>query len=123
IKSFLRLQQMNLGFNPENVLSVQLELPDTTYPEERQQSALFQEALARLSSVPGVKSVGATTGLPLTLDLSGSDFRIEGRPDPPAGQEMVIETRSVSPGYFATLGIPLLKGRDFSDRDKSDAPA
>ena len=123
IKSFLRLQQMNLGFNPENVLSVQLELPDTTYPEERQQAAFFQEALARLSSVPGVKSVGATTGLPLTLNLSGSDFRIEGHPDPPAGQEMIIETRSVSPGYFETLGIPLLKGRDFSDRDKSDAPA
>jgi len=114
---------MNLGFNPENVLSVQLELPDTTYPEERQQAAFFQEALARLSSMPGVKSVGATTGLPLTLNLSGSDFRIEGHPDPPAGQEMIIETRSVSPGYFETLGIPLLKGRDFSDRDKSDAPA
>ena len=123
IKSFLRLQQMDLGFNPENVLAVQLELPDTTYPEERQQTAFFQEALARLGSVPGVKSVGATTGLPLTLNLSGSDFRIEGHPDPPAGQEMIIEKRSVSPGYFGTLGIPLLKGRDFSDRDKSDAPA
>lgn len=123
IKSFLRLQQMNLGFNPENVLAVHLELPDSKYAEDRQQAAFFQEALARLESVPGVESVGATTGLPLTLSIAGSDFRIEGRPEPEAGKEMIIETRSVSPGYFGTLGIPLLKGRDFSDRDKSDSPA
>ncbi|HEX6730434.1 MAG TPA: ABC transporter permease [Pyrinomonadaceae bacterium] len=123
IKSFLRLQQENLGFNPENLLAVSLELPDSTYPEDRQKAAFFREALVRLGTVPGVKSVGSTTGLPLTLSLSGSDFRIEGRPDPEAGQEMIIETRSVSPDYFGTLGIPLLKGRDFSDRDNSDAPA
>jgi putative ABC transport system permease protein len=123
IKSFLRLQRENLGFNPENLLAVSLELPDSTYPEDRQQAAFFQEALVRLGTVPGVKSVGTTTGLPLTLSLSGSDFRIEGRPEPEAGKEMIIEKRSVSPGYFGTLGIPLLKGRDFSDRDNSDAPA
>lgn len=123
IKSFLRLQQENLGFNPENLLAVSLELPDSTYPEDRQQAAFFKEALARLGTVPGVKSVGTTTGLPLTLSLSGSDFRIEGRPEPEAGQEMIIETRSVSPGYFGTLDVPVLKGRDFSDRDNSDAPA
>ena len=58
----------------------------------------------------------------MTLSLSGSDFRIEGHPEPEAGKEMIINTRSVSPGYFGTLGISLIKGRDFSDRDKSDAP-
>ena len=57
------------------------------------------------------------------MSLSGSDFRVEGQPEPKAGKEMIINTRSVSPGYFSTLGISLLKGRDFSDRDKSDAPA
>jgi putative ABC transport system permease protein len=122
IKSFLRLQQMNLGFNPESVLAVNLELPDSTYPEDHQRTAFFQEALVRLESVPGVRSAGATTGLPLTLSVSGSDFRIEGHPEPEAGKEMIIQTRSVSPGYFSTLGIPLLTGRDFSDRDKSGAP-
>jgi predicted permease len=122
IKSFLRLQQMNLGFNPDNVLAVNLSLSSSRYPEERQQVAFFQEALERLQSLPGVKSAGATTGLPLTLELSGSDFRIEGYPEPEAGKEMIIYTRSVSPGYFGTLGISLIKGRDFSDRDKSDAP-
>ncbi len=122
IRSFLRLQQMNLGFNPDNVLAVNLSLSPSKYPEDRQQVAFFQAALERLQSLTGVQSAGATTGLPLTLSLSGSDFRIEGRPEPEPGKEMIINTRSVSPGYFRTLGIPLIKGRDFSDRDKSDAP-
>jgi putative ABC transport system permease protein len=122
IKSFLRLQQMNLGFNPDNVLTVDLTLSRSKYPEDRQQAAFFQETLARLQSLTGVKSAGATTGLPLTLSVSGSDFRIEGRPEPEAGKEMIVNTRSVSAGYFRTLGIALSKGRDFSDRDKSDAP-
>jgi len=123
IKSFLRLQQMNIGFNPDHVLAVSVSLPSSRYPEDRQQVAFFQEALERLQSLPGIQSAGATTGLPLTLDIHGSDFRIEGHPEPEAGKEMIINTRSVSPGYFRTLGISLIKGRDFSDRDKSDAPA
>jgi putative ABC transport system permease protein len=122
IKSFFRLQQTNLGFNPENVLTVRLTLPASKYPEDRQQTAFFKDALDRLQSLTGVQSAGATTSLPLTLTLSGSDFRIEGRPEPEAGKEMIINTSSVSPGYFRTLGAPLIKGRDFSDRDKSDAP-
>jgi putative ABC transport system permease protein len=122
IKSFLRLQEMDLGFNPDQVLAVDLSLSRSRYPEDRQQAAFFQQALERVQALPGIQSAGATTGLPLTLSLSGSDFRIEGRPEPEAGKEMIIHTRSVSPGYFKTLGISLNKGRDFSDRDKSDAP-
>ena len=67
-------------------------------------------------------SAAATTALPLTLSVSGSDFRIEGHPDPQPGQEMVINTSSVSPDYFRTLGVSILKGREFSDRDTTDAP-
>jgi putative ABC transport system permease protein len=123
VKSFLRLQQENPGFNPDRVLAVNLSLPRSTYPEDRQQAAFFQEALDHLRSLPGVTSAAATTGLPLTLDINGSDFRIEGRPEPEAGKEMIINTRAVSPDYFKTLGINLTKGRDFSNRDTSDAPA
>jgi putative ABC transport system permease protein len=122
IKSFVRLQQTNLGFNPDQVLTVTLSLSSSTYPEDRQQAAFFRQALERIQSLTGVQSAGATTALPLTLSLSGSDFRIEGRPEPEAGKEMIINTSSVSPGYFSTLGISLMKGRDFSDRDNSDAP-
>ena len=123
IKSFSRLQQMNLGFNPDNVLAVNLELPDSTYSKDHQRTAFFQEALVRVESLPGVTSAAATSGLPLTASFSGSDFRIEGRPEPEAGKEMIVQKLSVSPAYFETLGIPLLKGRDFSNRDTSDAPA
>ena len=122
IKSFIKLRQTNPGFNPENVLAVNLSLSDYRYPEDRQQGAFFQEALERIHSLPGVQSAGATTALPMTLSMSGSDFRIEGRPEPEAGKEMIINKSSVSPGYFRTLGVPLMKGRDFSDRDNSDAP-
>ncbi len=122
IRSFFRLQQMNLGFNPDNALAVNLSLSPTRYPEDRQQAAFFHEAIERLQSLPGIQAAGATTGLPLTLNLSGTDFRIEGRPEPEAGKEMIVHTRSVSPGYFGTLGISLIKGRDFSDRDKRGAP-
>jgi putative ABC transport system permease protein len=122
IKSFLRLQQTNLGFNPDQVLTVDLALSKSRYPEDRQQAAFFQQALERIQSVAGVQSAGATTALPLSLSVSGSDFRIEGRPEPEVGKEMVINTSSVSPGYFNALGISLMKGRDFSDRDNTDTP-
>ena len=122
IKSFLRLQQTSLGFNPDNVLAVSVSLSRTKYPEGHQQVAFFQAALERLQLLNGVQSAATTSGLPLTLSVSGSDFRIEGRPEPEPGKEMIINTRSVSPGYFRTLGISMIKGRDFSDTDKSDAP-
>jgi putative ABC transport system permease protein len=122
IKSFVRLQQVSLGFDPDNLLTANLTLSRSRYGEDRQQVAFYQEALKGLQSLPGVQSAAATTALPLTLSISGSDFRIEGRPEPEAGQEMIINTSGVSPGYFRTLGIPMLKGREFSDRDTSDAP-
>src|SRR5262249_13738779 len=104
-------------FNPENVLAMNVSLPQTKYPENHQTVNFFQEALERIRSVTGVQSVAVTTGLPLSLSLSGSDFRIEGHPEPEPGEEMIIMTRIVSPGYFDALGIALRKGRDFSDRD------
>ena len=122
IKSFLRLQQMNLGFNPDHVLAVDLTLSENRYPDGPQQIAFFQRAVEGIQTLPGVQSAAATTGLPLTVSLNGSDFRIEGRPEPEAGQEMIINTRSVSPRYFQTLGIPVIKGREFSERDRADAP-
>ncbi len=122
IKSFIRLQQTNLGFNPDKVLTTSLSLSRTRYLEGRQQAAFYQQALERIQSLTGVQSAAATTALPLTLSMSGSDFRIEGHPEPEAGKEMIINTSSVSPGYFQTLGIPLMKGRDFTGRDNGDAP-
>jgi putative ABC transport system permease protein len=122
IKSLLKLQQVSLGFNPDNLLTANLTLSRSKYAEDRQQVAFFQDALQRIQSLPGVQSVAATTALPLTVTVSGSDFRIEGHPEPEEGQEMIINTSSVSPDYFRTLGVHLIKGREFSDRDRSEAP-
>ena len=123
IKSFIRLQQTNLGFNTDNLLALDLALSEARYPEEHQQVSFFQKTLEQVEALPGIQSAAVTTGLPLTVNLSGSDFRVEGHPEPKSGEEMIINTRSVSPGYFSTLRISLLKGRDFSDRDNGDAPA
>ncbi len=122
VKSFIRLQQTHLGFNTNNLLTMDLSLSESRYPEAHQQVAFFQKTLEQVGALPGIQSASVTTGLPLTLSLSGSDFRIEGHPEPEAGKEMIVNKRSVSPGYFGTLGISLLKGRDFSDGDKTDAP-
>ena len=122
IKSFIRLQQMNLGFNTDNLLTMSLTLSESRYPEAHQQVAFFQKTLEQVAALPGVKSTAVTTGLPLTLSLEGSDFRIEGQPEPESGKEMIIFKRSVSPGYFGALGTPLIKGREFSDRDEENAP-
>ena len=122
IRSFMLLQQVNPGFNPDNLVTSTLSLSRSKYPEGRQQAAFFQDALQRLQSQPGVESAAATTALPLTLSISGSDFRIEGRPEPQPGQETIVNTSKVSPDYFRTLGVPMIKGREFSHRDSSDAP-
>ncbi len=123
IKSFVRLQQTNLGFSTDDLLTMSLQLSESRYPEKHQQVAFFEKTLEQVQALPGVQSAAVTTGLPLTLSISGSDFRVEGHPEPEAGKEMIVNTRSVSPGYFKTLGVRLIKGREFSDRDKSDAPA
>jgi putative ABC transport system permease protein len=122
IKSFIRLQRTNLGFTPDHLLTMSLSLSESRYPDEHQQVAFFQRTIEQASALPGIQSAAVTTGLPLTVSLSGSDLRVEGQPEPEPGKEMIVNTRSVSPGYFGTLGIRLLKGRDFSDRDKQDAP-
>jgi predicted permease len=122
IKSFVRLQQMSLGFNPDNLLTANLTLSRTKYADDHQRQAFFKDALQRLQSLPGVQAVAATTALPLTLSISGTDFRIEGRPEPAEGQEPMTNTSGVSPDYFRALGVPVLKGREFTHRDTSDAP-
>jgi putative ABC transport system permease protein len=121
IKSFLRLQQVDPGFRPDNVLTLNIALPESRYPDEARQKAFYQQVLQRLAAAPGVKSAGAVTILP----LSGSDrtraFGIEGRPLVSSN----IPTASysaVSADYFATLGIPLVKGRYFTERDTEQSP-
>jgi putative ABC transport system permease protein len=117
LKSFVQLLRVEPGFDPHQVLRLDLALPGPKYREPQKQKAFYEELLARLRTLPGVESVGATTQTPLSPGDNWSAFAIEGRPDPPPGEQQQAATRAVSNDYFQTLRIPLRKGRFFSDSD------
>ena len=117
LKSFVQLLRVNPGFQPNQVLRLDLALPETKYSEPRQQTAFYNELIGRLQSLPGVESVGTTTITPLGHADNWSPFAIEGRPDPPQGQQQQAATRAISDDYFRTMQIPLRKGRFFNSSD------
>ena len=115
--SFVRLLRVNPGFHQNGVLSLGLFLSPTEYPERDLKSAmLLQQILASVRSIPGVRSAGLVTALPIRGGAE-TGFAIEGRPVPPASDEPSADIRSVDPHYFRTMGIPLLAGREFTDAD------
>ena len=117
LKSFVQLLRVDPGFQPHQVLRLDLALPALKYREPTQQLTFYNELLTRLSGLPGVESVGATTQTPLSPGDNWTAFAIEGRPEPPPGQQQQAATRAVSDDYFRTLQIPLRKGRFFSNSD------
>ena len=117
LKSFVQLISVNPGFDPHQVLRLDLALPEPKYREPQKQRAFYEELIGRLKTLPGVESVGATTQTPLGPGDNWSGFAIEGRPDPPPGDQQQAATRVVTNDYFQSLRIPLHKGRFFSDAD------
>jgi putative ABC transport system permease protein len=122
IKSFLRLQQGDLGLNPHNVLTAQVMLPQYKYPDARKRLAFLQSVLQRLETLPGVESVGATNFLPLHGFWGTVSFSIEGRPLPKPGEEPGADNRVITPQYLRAMGMRLVRGRDFTERDREGAP-
>jgi putative ABC transport system permease protein len=122
IKSFWRLHQVPLGFDPRRVLTAQIVLPSARYDEPQQQAAFYEQMLQRIKALPGVESVGAVTTLPLAGSNLTLNFDIEGRPPAKPGEDLNADYDAVSPDYFRTMGIPLLKGRSFTDRDREGRP-
>ncbi len=120
IASFLHLERRDPGFRPDHLLTFSVSLPDTQYPDSKQ-IEFYGALLERLRSLPGVQSAAAGGPLPLTGDRLDVSFNIQERPTSPSNQpdaDMAV----VTPGYFSTLGIPLLKGRFFTERDDANAP-
>ena len=116
IRSFIRLQQVDRGFNTDNILTMVVRLPDAKYREDPQLVAFFHQALEKIRQLPTVRSAGMVNHLPLYGGLgSATGFKIVGRPEPPPGQGPSTDVRVVDSEYFATMGIPLLRGRNFSD--------
>lgn len=116
LKSFYNLQEIELSFNPKDVLTMQISLPRSRYADPKKVIAFYEQVLDGIGGVPGVEKVGLTNRLPLTgTGVSGS-FLIEGRPPSP-DSEVTAEWRMVSTNYFAAMEIPIKKGRTF---DRSD---
>jgi predicted permease len=122
IRSFVSLLNTSPGFDADAVLTVDLPLSRSKYPEAGQQVNFVQQLLQRTSGVPGVASVAAVNILPLSGNGRESSFTIEGRPEPPQGQDPEAEASTITPDYFRAMGIPLMRGRAFNEGDKKDAP-
>ena len=120
LESFRRLRSVDPGFSAENVTTFHLSLPEPEYDVARQRR-FYDELLASIRRRPGVRSAAAIFPVPFGTSRIGISFTIEGRPVAKA-DEPAAEYRQVSPGYFETLRIPILSGRDFTDRDGPDAP-
>lgn len=117
IKSFLNLQRIDPGFNPDNVLTVRIPLLASKYSEPSQARAFYQQLLDRIKGLPGVAHAGVTTSIPLTGWNSIFGFEIPGRPVPPPGQTLEAEFIAISPDYMPAMGIRLLRGRFLSESD------
>jgi putative ABC transport system permease protein len=122
IRSFRRLLQVNPGFATQHALTMQLELPQSSYPKGVQIANFYHRLIDRLRNLPGVESAGLVTPLPLTGYGWQSDFHVEGQPLPMPGHFPNSDFHIVSPGYFRAIGIPLLRGRLFTDSDDSKMP-
>jgi putative ABC transport system permease protein len=120
--SFVRLLSVPLGFNPSNVLSMELFLPEATESSwDQRTTETLAAILKRVSEVPGVQSAGLVNSLPISGGAS-TDFEIVGRPAVRSGDEPEADIRVIDPGYLRTMQIRLLKGREFTARDSADAP-
>jgi putative ABC transport system permease protein len=120
IRSFLRLQHVDRGFNTDNILTMVVRLPDR-YREDPQVINFFSQTLERVRQLPTVRSAGMVNFLPLYGGMgSSTGFKILGQPEPPPGQGPSCDVRVVDGGYFGTMGIPLLRGRNFSDAEQRE---
>jgi putative ABC transport system permease protein len=118
LKSFARLQGVDPGFDPSNLLTFNLSLPQTRYANDTAQAAFFDQALPTIARVPGVTGVGATTVMPFGGSWSTGSFEIEGYQTPENQPGPWGDIRIVSPQFFEALRIPLLRGRYLTDEDR-----
>jgi putative ABC transport system permease protein len=122
IRSFARLQSIDPGFRAEGVLTARVSLPGARYREVSQMAAFYTNAMSRIATIPGVQSAAGVTFLPMAGLGIGTGFHRLDRPTPNPGEFPVTDVRPVTPGFFKTMGIPQLAGRDFTPADAADAP-
>src|SRR3984957_17969981 len=121
IRSFLALESIDPGFNPHNVLSMVVSVAGSQEAEPNRRVLFYQQLLDRVRTLPGVQSVGGINHLPLAGDIWGWSFTIEGRPKPRPGEFPTAVYRVAMPGYFQTMRLPLVRGRDIAATDDASA--
>jgi putative ABC transport system permease protein len=123
IRSYVQLQHVEPGFQPDGITTFSLSLPAARYPDGGSSRAFVTALLSRLESAPGVQSTAVAMGLPFTSDLNAiTGFRHEGQPEPDSASMPEASMRIVSPGYFTTMRIPIRGGRPFDSRDTATSP-
>jgi putative ABC transport system permease protein len=120
IKSFVRLTNVDPGFSSRNVLTLSVTLPDTAYKTVTQMKTFHDQTLERFASMPGVDAIGAIDWLPFGGQAIQGDFSVEGKERLPAGLGWAVKS-AVSPDYFRAIGIPIVRGRPFTNRDTAQS--
>lgn len=122
VQSFHRLQHVELGFTPDNLLTMKMVLPESRYPDYRQRVSFADQLLERVRNLPGIVSTGTTTNVPLEQDVAyDAIFNVEGRSSPNPNDVPITSHRIVSPDYLQTLGVTLLKGRLIDRTDRAES--
>ncbi len=121
-RSFLSLLRTDPGFNPDNVLTMNLVLPSAKYKDEPARAAFYNDLVQRVKAQPGVESAAFVNYLPLGGANSSDSYLVEGEPEPAPGQEHTGRYRVATPDYFRTMGISIVRGRAFTEQDKAGAP-
>jgi putative ABC transport system permease protein len=122
IRSLIELNRIDLGFNPTNVLTAQLQVPATDYPRPADVVRFHRQAIDRIAQIPGVRAVGSVRVLPLARTIGDWSIKIEGRPYVPE-ENPNGDFQSVTPGYFEAMGVKLVRGRFLTAADREDAMA
>ena len=121
LQSLSKLQGVSLGMDAQSVITAQVALAQYRYPDSQRQVAFFDQLQTRLGQMPGVTAIGVSDTLPPSGGTQAriySRIEVPGRPKSPEGTGGMVAWRSVSPGYFSALGIPIVRGRSFEDHDR-----
>jgi putative ABC transport system permease protein len=123
LRSFMKLQRTDIGADPSNTLSFRVGLPAAQFPDKKVVGRFFEQLIPKVAAISGVESAGATTSLPAAGNIGLNAVVLEGEQEPKQLQDArLASTLAITPGYVTTCRIQLLRGRDFTTADNSDAP-
>ena len=122
IMSYIRVSHIDPGFNGEQVLTAKIAPAASKYPDVKSRVQFYSRVIEQLQSLPGATSVGMVMNLPLSGSGMNRGFKVEGRPDPKADENVSMDYQVVSRDYFSTLGVPVVRGRGFTVDDTETSP-